>query len=107
MLAQMLEAAHTNGLDDLAAEVQLHLNVALTPNFPLAPDQLMERYFVAIARRIFQNPKRHAAFFKFAAPEIAILKAENALRKERSDKLFADFDAAVERGERMKKGVKK
>ena len=104
MLSQMLDAAHTNGLDDLAAEIQVHLNVSLGPAFPIAPDAEMERYFVAIARRLFQNRRRHKAFLKFAAPEIEILRAENALRKEHADKLFADFDAAVERG---KKGAKK
>jgi hypothetical protein len=97
MLAQMLDQADTHGLDDLAEEVRLHLNVALGPNFPINPDDEMERYFVLIARRAFQNKKRHAAFLKFAAPEIAILRAENALRKEHADRLFAGFDAAVER----------
>jgi hypothetical protein len=85
MLAQMLEAAHANGLDDLAAEIQAHLNVRLGPTFPITPDEA-ERYFVAIARRIFQNKKRHAAFLKFAQPEIEILRAE-----------LAEHDAAAER----------
>ena len=102
MLAQMLDAAHANGQADLADEIQLYLNVALGPNFPIAPDAEMERYCVLIARRIYQNKKRLAAFLKFAAPEIEILKEENVIRKEHSDRLFTDFDAAVERGERLK-----
>ena len=68
----MLEAAYANGLEDLATELRLHLNVKLGPNFPITPDET-ERYFVLIARRIFQNKKRHAAFLKFAAPEIEAL----------------------------------
>jgi hypothetical protein len=109
MMSQMLEAAHAKGLADLADEIQLHLNVALGPNSPVAPDAEMEKYFVLIARRIFQNRKRHDAFLKFAAPEIEKLKAENALRKEHADRLFAGFDAAVERvkkAKRPRKGTK-
>jgi hypothetical protein len=95
-LSEMVAAAWENGLDDLALELQTHLNVALGPNFPITPDPT-ERYFVLIARRIFQNPKRHAAFLKFAAPEIEILKAENVLRKEHTDQLFSGLDAWNER----------
>jgi len=96
MLAQMLETAHAHGLVDLAAEIQIHLNVALGPNFPITPDET-ERYFVLIARRIFQNKKRYAAFLKFAAPEIEILKAENVIRKLHQDRLIADLDALTEK----------
>ena len=99
MLSQMLDQADQHGLDDLAAEVQLHLNVQLGPNFPLTPDP-PERAFVLIARRIFQNKKRHAAFLKFAAPEIEILKAENAIRKEHADELFTLGDAVAERAKK-------
>jgi hypothetical protein len=97
MLAQMLDEAHVNGLDGLAAEIQLYLNVALGPNFPPNPDDEMERYFVLIARRIYQNKKRHAAFLKFAAPEIEILKTENLIRKEHQERLFAGLDAITEK----------
>jgi hypothetical protein len=97
MLSQMLDAAYANGLDDLAMEIQIHLNVALGPNFPISPDNEMERYFVLIARRIFQNRKRHAAFLKFAAPEIEILKAENLIRKEHQDRLNAELGAIAEK----------
>jgi hypothetical protein len=103
MLAQMLEAAYANGLDELAAEVQIHLNVALGPNFPVAPDNEMERFFVLLARRIFQNQKRHAAFLNFAGREIKILKAENAIRKEHQEQLDAALDAANERAQKEKK----
>jgi hypothetical protein len=103
MLAQMVDVAHANGLDDLAAEIQIHLNVALGPNFPIAPDNEMERYFVLIARRVFQNKKRHAAFLKFAAQEIEILKAENLIRKEHQERLFAELDALAEKAKGGKK----
>jgi hypothetical protein len=99
----MLDQAHANRLDDLATELQIHLNVALGPNFPITPDPT-ERYFVLIARRVFENKKRHAAFLKFAAPEIEILKAENVLRKEHLDELNAGLDA---HNERMRKEGKK
>jgi transcriptional regulator with XRE-family HTH domain len=88
MLSEMLETAYAEKLYDLAAEIQIHLNVALGPNFPVTPNE-MEQYFVLIARRIFQNRKRHQAFLRFAAPEIEILKAENLLRKEHQDQLSA------------------
>jgi hypothetical protein len=103
MLGQMLEEAHANGLDDLAAEIQIHLNVALGPNFPVAPDAEMERFFVLLARRIFQNKKRHAAFLNFAGREIKILKAENAIRKEHQEQLNAALDAANERAQKETK----
>jgi hypothetical protein len=96
MLAQMLGQADTHRLDDLAAEIQIHLNVALGPDFPLTPNET-EKYFVLIARRIFQNKKRHVAFLKFAAPEIEILKAENLIRKEHREQLDAHLDAVAER----------
>ena len=104
-LSEMVEVAWANGLDDLAAELQIHLNVALGPNFPITPNPT-ERYFVLIARRIFQNPKRHAAFLKFAAPEIEILKTENILRKEHTDQLFSGLDAWNER-EKARRGETK
>ena len=107
MLAQMLDQADSHGLDDLAAEVQLHLNVALGPNFPLTPDPT-ERTFVLLARRAFQNKKRHAAFLKALAPEIEILKAENGLRKQHDDELFAVGDEiSAAYTEQMKKGDRK
>jgi transcriptional regulator with XRE-family HTH domain len=105
MLAQMLDAAHAEGLEDLAAEIQLHLNVALGGNFPVSPDQ-KERLFVAIARRIFQNPKRHGAFLKFAAPEVAILRAEAQLQKRHTDELHAALDAWNEREQSRRKESK-
>jgi hypothetical protein len=92
MLAQMLEAADVNALDDIAAEIQIHLNVALGPNVPPTPDPT-ERLFIALAWRIFQNKKRHSAFLKFADPEVEILRAEAALTNERSAELFAGVDA--------------
>lgn len=105
MLAQLLDLAYANGLDDLALEIQLHLNVSLGPNFPLTPDQT-EQYFVLIARRIFQNRKRHAAFLKFAAPEIESLKAENAIRKEHTERLWAELDALNEKAQKLMKTPK-
>jgi transcriptional regulator with XRE-family HTH domain len=92
MLAQMVDLAHASGLDDLAMELQTHLNVSLGPNFPVGPDET-ERLFILLARRAFQNRKRHAAFLKALAPEIEILKAENAIRKEHQDRLNAELDA--------------
>jgi hypothetical protein len=97
MLAQMVGAAHAGGLDDLAAEIQLYLNVALGPNFPVNPDDEMEHYFVLIARRIYQDKRRHAAFLKFAAHEIETLKRENLIRKEHQERLFAGMDALAEK----------
>jgi hypothetical protein len=102
MLSQMLDKAHENGLEGLAAEIQLHLNVVLGPSFPITPDET-ERYFVLIARRLFQNQKRRAAFLKFAAPEIDLLKAENKLRREHLEELHASLDAWSEREKARRK----
>ena len=98
-LAKMVELARERGLDDLAAELQVHLNVKLGPDFVPVTLNEVEKYLALIARRIIQNPKRHAAFLRFAKPEIEILKTENKLRKQHADELVAGIDAF---GERLK-----
>jgi hypothetical protein len=96
MLNELVHLAHAQGQHELAMDLQTHLNVALGPNFPLAETQVEERYFVLIARRIYQDPARHAAFLKFAAPEIERLRDENAIRKEHTEKLWAYLDTITE-----------
>lgn len=91
-LSKMLSIARAHDLEAIAAELQLHLNVLLGPAFPVTPDPL-ERMCIQIARRINQNPKRREAFFKWSAREIEQLRAEDQLRKDRADELFAAFDA--------------
>ena len=96
-LAQMMVLAQDHGLDDLAAELRMYLNVGLGPAFPITPN---EQVFVLLARRIHQNPKRHAAFLQFALPELQQLKQENLIRKDYRQALDASMDAL---GERMKR----
>jgi hypothetical protein len=96
LLAQLVAQAEAAGQDDIAEQLRLHLNVQLGPNFPLTPDP-QERYFVLIARRIFQDKRRHAAFLAFAQPEVEQLQVEAEFAKERADKLFNQLDDYAER----------
>lgn len=95
-MSQMLDLAKANGLAELAAELRLHLNARLGPDFPLSPDP-QEKLCVLLARRINQNPERREAFMRFAAPEYEQLLLENEIRKDHNVALWEGLDAWNER----------
>jgi transcriptional regulator with XRE-family HTH domain len=94
-LEKMTQLAARAGQDSLAEEFQMFLNVGMGVSVPVVDPA--EQLCIALARRLYQNPKRRAAFLVFAAKEHAALVRENEIRKERSDELFAAFDAHAKR----------
>ena len=97
-LWEMVTKAQELGFDDLATELLVFFNVSAGRDLPVVEQG--EEMFIARARRVWQNPRRHKAFLEFTAPEGKLIEAENAEKAKRADELASYLDAITKGGKR-------